>query len=88
MELEPEPLNNAFISEVIKPMQYENRNVQLLNITYLARFRKDGHPANHREPGTGPDAVQDCSHWCLPGVPDIWNELLYAHLLSMGFRTK
>ncbi|KAM0902155.1 hypothetical protein ACQ4PT_019484 [Festuca glaucescens] len=21
---------------------------------------------------------EDCSHWCLPGVPDTWNELLYA----------
>jgi hypothetical protein len=25
--------------------------------------------------------VQDCSHWCLPGIPDSWNELLYSTLL-------
>ncbi|KAF4366152.1 hypothetical protein F8388_014870 [Cannabis sativa] len=25
---------------------------------------------------------QDCSHWCLPGVPDTWNELLYVSLLK------
>ncbi|KAL6337446.1 hypothetical protein AAG906_036760 [Vitis piasezkii] len=87
-KLEAEPLNNVFISEVVKQMEYENRNVQLLNITYLTGFRKDGHPANNREPGIGDSAFQDCSHWCLPGVPDTWNELLYARLLSMGFRTK
>ncbi|KAJ4705323.1 Protein trichome birefringence-like [Melia azedarach] len=86
--LEAEPTNNKFISDVIKQMRYENRRVQFLNITYLTEFRKDSHPSLHREPGTPPDAPQDCSHWCLPGVPDTWNELLYAYLLSMGFRTK
>ncbi|KAE8657787.1 hypothetical protein F3Y22_tig00116982pilonHSYRG00069 [Hibiscus syriacus] len=50
--------------------------------------RKDGHPSKYREPGTSPVAPQDCSHWCLPGAPDTWNQLLYAQLLSMEFRTK
>ena len=84
-KLEAEPLNNVFISEVVKQMEYENRNVQLLNITYLTGFRKDGHPANNREPGIGDSAFQDCSHWCLPGVPDTWNELLYARLILKIF---
>ena len=87
-EAEAEPLNNVFISEVVKQMEYENRNVQFLNITYLTGFRKDGHPSNNREPEADPPDFQDCSHWCLPGVPDTWNELLYARLLSRGFRTK
>ncbi|CAI5972322.1 unnamed protein product [Closterium sp. NIES-65] len=26
--------------------------------------------------------TRDCVHWCLPGVPDTWNELLYADLLQ------
>ncbi|KAL5982566.1 hypothetical protein ACLOJK_016640 [Asimina triloba] len=25
--------------------------------------------------------ILDCSHWCLPGVPDAWNELLYILFL-------
>ncbi|XP_044507536.1 protein trichome birefringence-like 8 [Mangifera indica] len=83
-----EPLNNRFISNVIKQMKNKNRKVQLLNITYLTEFRSDGHPSSHREPGTPAGAPQDCSHWCLPGVPDTWNELLYAYLLSMEFRRK
>ncbi|CAD5331009.1 unnamed protein product [Arabidopsis thaliana] len=28
-----------------------------------------------------PLLYQDCSHWCLPGVPDSWNEILYAELI-------
>jgi hypothetical protein len=27
-----------------------------------------------------PELYLDCSHWCLPGVPDSWNELLYAQI--------
>ncbi|KAK3002694.1 hypothetical protein RJ639_018781 [Escallonia herrerae] len=87
-KLEPEPPMNTFISDVVNQMRSAKRMVQFLNITYLTEFRKDGHPSRHREPGTPIDAPQDCSHWCLPGVPDTWNELLYAHLLSMGFRTR
>ncbi|XP_075638167.1 protein trichome birefringence-like 8 [Castanea sativa] len=87
-KLEDEPLNNEFISNVIKQTDYGNRSIQFLNITYLTGFRFDGHPSKYREPGTPTPSPQDCSHWCLPGVPDTWNELLYAYLLSKGFRTK
>ncbi|KAM2568187.1 hypothetical protein TB2_008460 [Malus domestica] len=83
-----DPVNNLYISESIKQLEYEKWKVQFLNITYLTEFRKDGHPSKYREPGTPADAPQDCSHWCLPGVPDTWNELIYATLLAKGFRTK
>ncbi|KAK9147018.1 hypothetical protein Sjap_006921 [Stephania japonica] len=54
-----------------------------LNITKMTDYRKDGHPSIYRQPETQrvPGMFQDCSHWCLPGVPDAWNELLYAALL-------
>ncbi|KVI10546.1 PC-Esterase [Cynara cardunculus var. scolymus] len=45
--------------------------VTLLDITTLSLLRKDGHPSAY---GLGP---VDCSHWCLAGVPDTWNVLLY-----------
>lgn len=86
--LEADPPNNLIIYDAVKQMDYGNWKVQFLNITYLTEIRKDGHPSKFREPGTPPLASQDCSHWCLPGIPDTWNELLYAHLLSQGFRTK
>ncbi|CAB4322197.1 unnamed protein product [Prunus armeniaca] len=55
--------------EVIKQMK---TRVTLLNITSMSEYRIDAHPSG----------ILDCSHWCLPGLPDIWNELLYHHLLT------
>lgn len=75
-----------YISKIVEEMAMMGRNVSFLNVTYLSEFRRDGHPSNHREPGTSVEAPQDCSHWCLPGVPDTWNELLYNDLLLKGFR--
>ncbi|XP_058227076.1 protein trichome birefringence-like 11 isoform X2 [Rhododendron vialii] len=57
------------------------KKLDLLNVTYLTSLRKDGHSSlYYLGPGIGPPPLhrQDCSHWCLPGVPDSWNELLYA----------
>lgn len=57
----------------------------VLNITHMTSRRKDGHASlYYLGPDTGPAPVhrQDCSHWCLPGVPDSWNVLLYALFLK------
>lgn len=50
--------------------------VTLLDITMLSQLRKDGHPSYY-----GGQKNNDCSHWCLAGVPDTWNEILYAMLV-------
>lgn len=86
-KLQPDPLFNQYIQEAVKEMEADEVKVNFLNITYLSEFRTDGHPSIHREPLTQP-VVEDCSHWCLPGVPDTWNELLYSQLLSDDFRAK
>ncbi|KAM0933761.1 putative PC-Esterase, protein trichome birefringence-like 5 [Dioscorea sansibarensis] len=72
------------IEEVIQDMRFP---VILLNVTKLTNFRKDGHPSVYGQMtlNQGPKVSlrkQDCSHWCLPGVPDAWNELIYASLVS------
>lgn len=63
---------NKVLSRIKKP-------VYLLDVTTLSQFRKDAHPTlysgDHR-------STTDCSHWCLPGLPDTWNELLYAALFN------
>ncbi len=62
-------------------------HVTYLNISRLTDFRNDAHPSVYRkrdltdEERKSPLGFQDCSHWCLPGVPDAWNELLFAELL-------
>ncbi|KAF7014440.1 hypothetical protein CFC21_028434 [Triticum aestivum] len=54
--------------------------VKLLDISAISQLRGEGHISNHstkvqRE-------VYDCLHWCLPvpGIPDTWNELLFAQM--------
>ncbi|KAF9604579.1 hypothetical protein IFM89_008023 [Coptis chinensis] len=75
------PEKNLIAEEVIKEM---STAVILLNITRLSGYRIDGHPSIYGKKPGKPSlyTVQDCSHWCLPGVPDTWNELLYFYLQS------
>uniref|UniRef100_A0A804JYN5 Trichome birefringence-like N-terminal domain-containing protein n=1 Tax=Musa acuminata subsp. malaccensis TaxID=214687 RepID=A0A804JYN5_MUSAM len=58
--------------------------LDLLNITQMTARRRDGHLSVFYLGSSGPAPLhkQDCSHWCLPGVPDTWNELLYALILK------
>ncbi|XP_057421190.1 protein trichome birefringence-like 5 [Lotus japonicus] len=76
------PLKMKIVEEVIQGMKVP---VKLLNVTRLTNFRKDGHPSVYgKNPIAGKKVStrkQDCSHWCLPGVPDAWNELIYATLV-------
>ncbi|XP_019464592.1 PREDICTED: protein trichome birefringence-like 16 isoform X2 [Lupinus angustifolius] len=52
--------------------------VKLLDITGLSQLRDEGHIS--RFSLTAQPGVQDCLHWCLPGVPDTWNEILFAQI--------
>lgn len=76
----------SVIKEMKTPVSY-------LNVTRLTDYRKDGHPSVYRKhlsdaEKKSPLKYQDCSHWCLPGVPDSWNELLYAELLRKAYIDK
>ncbi|KAG2614508.1 hypothetical protein PVAP13_3NG096076 [Panicum virgatum] len=72
-----------------KTLEPKGIHVQILNITELSDYRKDGHPTVFRRqfvPLTkkqiaNPASYADCTHWCLPGVPDVWNEFLYGYLM-------
>ena len=62
--------------------------VSVINITQLSEYRKDGHPSIYRkfwetlspQQLANPASYSDCIHWCLPGVPDVWNELIFHFL--------
>ncbi|KAL7108874.1 hypothetical protein ACP275_06G140600 [Erythranthe tilingii] len=65
--------------------------VYFLNITTLSEYRKDAHTSVHTirqgkmlspEQQADPATFADCIHWCLPGLPDTWNEFLYARIIS------
>ncbi|XP_020600064.1 protein trichome birefringence-like 2 isoform X1 [Phalaenopsis equestris] len=95
---EIEPIyNETFLKKYPKKMislegvlQKMRTPVLYLNVSRLTDYRKDGHPSiyrkkyNSEEELIAAEKIQDCSHWCLPGVPDTWNELLYASLLMEG----
>ncbi|XP_042486337.1 protein trichome birefringence-like 42, partial [Macadamia integrifolia] len=53
--------------------------VDLLDVTNLSQLRKDGHQSLY----SGNEGV-DCSHWCLAGVPDTWNQLLFVSMMQNG----
>ncbi|XP_074304879.1 protein trichome birefringence-like 40 [Silene latifolia] len=51
----------------------KSKPVYLLDITTLSQLRKDAHPSTHNGLGG-----MDCTHWCIAGLPDTWNQLLYT----------
>ncbi|KAL8144627.1 protein trichome birefringence-like [Apium graveolens] len=77
---------------VEKVLRNAKTPVSYLNITRLTDYRKDGHPSMYRKKHMSSKEkeltlqFQDCSHWCLPGVPDLWNEILYAELLRKQYQ--
>ncbi|XP_074316616.1 protein trichome birefringence-like 6 [Silene latifolia] len=72
------PAKDIIAEEIISKMRIP---VTFLNVSGMSSFRIDGHPSKYGKNivGTG-HSVEDCSHWCLPGVPDAWNELLYYYI--------
>ncbi|XP_047306705.1 protein trichome birefringence-like 34 [Impatiens glandulifera] len=84
---DPEFLNA--IGSSISKLKRTGFNIHFINITQLSEYRKDGHPSIYRklwrpltkEQLANPRDYADCTHWCLPGVPDVWNELLLAYIL-------
>ncbi|KAH0457695.1 hypothetical protein IEQ34_013010 [Dendrobium chrysotoxum] len=65
-----------------------NVPITVINITQLSEYRNDAHTSIYKkqwspltpEQLANPKSYADCVHWCLPGLQDTWNELLYAKL--------
>ncbi|KAK6943187.1 Trichome birefringence-like, N-terminal domain [Dillenia turbinata] len=80
------------IEAAIDNLKCRGVNVRFLNITQLSEYRKDAHPTVYKkiwnpteEQLARPIRYADCTHWCLPGVPDVWNQLLYAYILDKSY---
>lgn len=64
--------------------------VEYLNITQLSGYREDARPSIYKAFWKSQDKEQfkdhtrfsDCIHWCLPGVPDTWNQFLYVYIMK------
>ncbi|KAL3624854.1 hypothetical protein CASFOL_031522 [Castilleja foliolosa] len=68
------PKASKIVDNVLRTL---NKPVYLLDVTTLSQLRIDAHPSIYTEAHT----FADCTHWCLPGLPDTWNKLLYAALV-------
>jgi len=77
------PQQTLVLKGVLRKMRFP---VYLQDITTMSSLRKDGHPSiyaravGQKQKETIRNSSSDCSHWCLPGVPDAWNEILSAML--------
>ncbi|KAL6842552.1 hypothetical protein ACP4OV_027396 [Aristida adscensionis] len=81
----------SLVSIVERTIRSMRAPVTYLNITHLSELRIDAHPSVYTITREGkplsteqrqqPITYADCSHWCLPGLPDTWNVLLLASLM-------
>lgn len=76
------------VEKVVAETQSERKNVRvkLLNVTQLSMHRKDAHASVYTSKikymkNENDYSIVDCSHWCLPGLPDVWNNILYALII-------
>eukprot|EP00253_Pinus_taeda_P000838 PITA_00838 len=70
----PNRANYPSVESAVQGTRVEN-----LDITGISELRDDAHLSRYSLKSK--NGSQDCLHWCLPGVPDTWNELLFAQLL-------
>lgn len=67
---------NEHLTEAVKGTSF-----LLLNISYMSSLRADGHPSK-----SAGKLHEDCMHWCLPGVTDVWNDMFALHLFKAHSR--
>lgn len=72
-EVQQEESSDPVIGDAVK-----GTKVKLLDITAISELRDEGHVSHYSLKAS--EGINDCLHWCLPGIPDTWNELLYAQL--------
>ncbi|KAK9275979.1 hypothetical protein L1049_023255 [Liquidambar formosana] len=65
-------------SDTVAAAAVKGTRVKLLDITAPSQLRDEGHISRYSIKAT--PGMQDCLHWCLPGVPDTWNEIIFAQL--------
>eukprot|EP00850_Spirogloea_muscicola_P012092 SM000077S21566 [mRNA] locus=s77:181843:191432:- [translate_table: standard] len=61
------------ISTNFRRMEYNtfiNSPFRILDITHLSNFRIDAHVGKYYGAAQNSKTTYDCTHWCLPGLPD------------------
>ncbi|ONK69879.1 uncharacterized protein A4U43_C05F27810 [Asparagus officinalis] len=90
-EVYRQSFKQSMISIVEKTIKKMKTPVKYLNITRLSEYRREAHTSiytvRHQklltdEERKQPEIFADCNHWCLPGLPDTWNSLLYTFIVG------
>jgi hypothetical protein len=72
---------SVFSDTILEAVKNLTVPITVLHITSMSALRSDAHVGKWN----GNPSIPDCSHWCLPGVPDMWNEILLSYLLSLSW---
>ncbi|CAI5488086.1 unnamed protein product [Closterium sp. Naga37s-1] len=51
-----------------------NSRFKIIDITRATLYRPDAHLQKYGEES------EDCSHWCVPGVPDSWADIVFSYV--------
>ncbi|XP_022954314.1 protein trichome birefringence-like 14 isoform X2 [Cucurbita moschata] len=65
-------------SDIVVESALKGTKVKILDITAISQLRDEGHVSRYTRRAIL--NTSDCLHWCLPGIPDTWNELLLAQI--------
>lgn len=59
-------------------------NFKIVDIYRLSQARADAHMGSGSSSGGSfpSSAKGDCSHWCVPGLPNTWVDLLFSAMLN------
>lgn len=71
-------VNQEESSDPVIASAVRGTKVKLLDITALSQLRDEGHISRYSIKASS--GIQDCLHWCLPGIPDTWNEIMAAQV--------
>ncbi|OAY83492.1 protein trichome birefringence-like 28 [Ananas comosus] len=70
--------------------------ITYIDVTHMSEYRKDAHTSVYTirqgkmlspEQKADPISYADCIHWCLPGLPDTWNLIIYTRIMSKPVRS-
>ncbi|XP_022960283.1 protein trichome birefringence-like 14 [Cucurbita moschata] len=65
-------------TDIVVQNAVNGTKVKILDITAISQLRDEAHVSRYTRRAIL--NTSDCLHWCMPGVPDTWNELLIAQI--------
>lgn len=72
-------VRNVQIEEVERARKEEGHRIGVVDVTRAMLMRADGHPGDYWG-NKWMKGYSDCTHWCMPGPIDAWNEFVLALL--------